>query len=448
MRVSVIGLGKLGLCTAVCFAAKGHRVHGVDSNQDMVTALQQRNCPIDENDLPRLLDRSWKNLIVSTNTAAAVIDSDITLIIVPTPSTDRGDFSNDYVLTVLEEIAQSIRKKNSFHVVGVVSTVMPGSCENLFRPMLENATGLTCGKDFGLVYNPEFIALGSVIRNFLNPDMVLIGASDRQSSDLTRSLYRSTCDNMPSIRTMSLINAEITKISLNCYVTTKISFANQLAAICEKVSGADVDAITSAMGEDSRIGKKYLQGGLGFGGPCFPRDNIAFQYFANETGTPSKLGTEVVAINHEIVNRHVNLISKHTVPGGKVVFLGLSYKPGTHIIEESQAVMIAAALARKGHRCVLYDPLALEEAKKALGELVDYVEDPYQGFVDADAIVVMANSPEYLQIDWRQTARLAKDKALLVDTWRILKDQKLDGFVYRGMGLGPGQPYDRRVTEK
>lgn len=436
MNVSVIGLGKLGLCTAACFASKGHNVLGMDKSQHFIDELSAHRCPINETGLVKLLDAAWNNFSVSSSADDVVMSSDITLIIVPTPSNPSGNFSNDYVETVLHEIAPAIVRKKKFHVVAVVSTVMPGSCDNQFKPLLEKLTNLTCGTDFGLVYNPEFIALGSIVKNFLNPDMVLIGAYDKHSAELTERLYLSTCENKPYIAMMSLINAEITKISLNCYVTTKISFSNQLAAICEKVPGADIDDITTAMGADSRIGSKYLRGGLGFGGPCFPRDNIAFQCFAKKAGHHATLGTQVVLINNEVVERVVKIICDNTPSHGKVTLLGLSYKPDTHIIEESQSIMIAERLADSGYQCVLHDPQALEEVKGVLGDRVQYVKDPYEGFVNTDAIVLLANLTEYTQLDWLRIASLTHKNALLVDSWRVLKECMPSDFTYRGIGIG------------
>ncbi len=347
MNISVIGLGKLGLCTAACFASAGHTVYGYDLNDHFRAELKSRRNPIDETGLTKLLESAWSNLQIVDTYDAAVQASNITLIIVPTPSLPDGRFTNEYLVKVLEGLSPALKAKEGFHIVDVVSTVMPGSCDDLFKPLLEQATGKRCGIDFGLVYNPEFIALGSVIRNFLNPDMVLIGASDERSGAMVRDLYASTCKTRPTMAVMSLVNAEITKISLNCYVTMKISYANGLAAICEQVPGADVDVITAAIGADTRVGAKCLKGGLGFGGPCFPRDNIAFQAFAEEFGANAVLGKAVVNVNNSIPERLFQKIAVKCPAPAKVALLGLSYKAETHIIEESHSVMLAKAQVTK-----------------------------------------------------------------------------------------------------
>lgn len=418
----------------------------MDSDREIVEALRFKRCPIREPHLPEFLNRSWDNLSATTRVEEAVFNSEITLIIVPTPSTAAGDFSNEYVVRVLKDMSPALKRK-AFHVVDVVSTVMPGSCERIFKPLLEEMTGKVCCRDFGLVYNPEFIALGSVIRNFLNPDMVLIGSSDSLSAEITASLYRKTCENHPHIALMSLTNAEITKLSVNCYVTTKISFVNQLAAICEKIPGADVDVITDALGMDTRIGGKCMRGGLGFGGPCFPRDNVAFQYFAKEVGILSTLGNKVVETNKGVVGRVVELICGNAKAGGKIVVLGLSYKPNTPIIEESQSVMVVKKLVEKGFRCYLHDPEALGEIREEFGGCVQYIEDPYAGLKDADAIVLLTDWEQYRELDWTRAVRSAQKDVLLVDSWRVLKGQKVHGFRYRGLGVGPRQSEHGGNTE-
>ncbi len=436
MNISVIGLGKLGLCMAACFASKGHLVIGVDTNQQVLDQLRLKQCPIDEPGLEELLEEAWGNLTIGDNAKEAVSNSEITLIIVPTPSRPDRKFTNKYVENALEALAPTLKEKDGFQVIDVVSTVMPGSCDSRFRPLIEKITGKVCGSDFGLVYNPEFIALGSVIKDFLNPDMVLIGASDKQSGEMVKELYLATCESNPDIKVMSLINAEITKLSLNCFVTMKISFANELASICEKVPGADIDAITDALGSDTRIGSKYLKGGLGFGGPCFPRDNQAFQAFARESGTEPRLGPQVVAINNSVVDRLSDIISKNTNAGDKVALLGLSYKPGTHIIEESQSVMLARRLVDSGFAVSVHDPKALSAAKGALNDSVSYFDDPYECIKDAAGIILLTNWQVYEALDWKLAGTLVKDRALLLDSWRVLKNMHFDGFRYAGWGVG------------
>lgn len=438
MRIGVFGLGKLGLCTAACFAAKGHRVVGFDVDQGLMAALQAGHCPVRETGLEDLLTLGRPNFTLETEPAAMVRDTDLSLIIVPTPSHPDGRFSHAAVKKALAVIGPALREKSAFHVVNVVSTVMPGSCQGAFQPFLERLSGKACGLDFGLAYNPEFIALGSVIHNFLNPDLVLIGASDDLTGSLVRELYRSTCDNDPHIAVMSLINAEIAKLSLNCFVTMKISFANELAAICEQVPGAEADVVAAALGADSRIGPKCLKSGLGFGGPCFPRDNLAFQVFAREAGWEAALAPQVVRLNRAVVDRLCRLLYQHFKPPARVALLGLAYKPGTHIVEESQSLHLAQRLLKTGYTLKLHDPQALEEARARLGDGPDYCPDVYSCLADADAVMLLTNWPVYHCLDWEAISFLARENAVLIDCWGGLKGRIGSKFRYFRLGSGPG----------
>ena len=437
MDICFIGLGKLGLCSAVCFASKGHRVIGVDNDPDHVAALNAGQCPIVEPNLCGLLDKARPNMTFTTDAAAAVRDSAATLIIVPTPSGPDGAFCNDGIETVLDVIAPALAAKQDFHVVDIVSTVMPTSCETLFKPRLEALTGKRCGQDFGLVYNPEFIALGSVIWNFLNPDLVLIGASDPRSGAIIRDLYASMVDSDPAYGVMSLTNGEITKLSLNCYVTMKISFANELTRICQVTPGADVDVVTQAIGNDTRIGAKCLKGGMGFGGPCFPRDNVAMQRYAATNDLTLRLSPAVTAVNRDVVDRLCAMIAARVPAPGPVALFGLSYKPGTHIVEESQGLMLAGKLIEQGYDVRLHDPMAVRLSRQEMQGLGQVFDDPVLAAENARAVVLLTNWPDYAALDWERLERQAGADPVLIDTWRVCKDRTFDRFTYLGLGLGP-----------
>ena len=436
MDIAVIGIGKLGLCSAACFAARGHRVIGVDSRAQHVAALRNGECPVQESGLPELLDVARRNLTFTTDLAQAVRDSAAALIIVPTPCNPDGAFSNAAVEAVLDDLAPVVAAKKDFYIVDVVSTVMPGTCETVFRPRLEALTGKRCGVDFGLVYNPEFIALGSVIRNFRNPDLVLIGSSDSRSGAAIQALYASMVDNQPAYGLMGLTNAEITKLALNCYVTMKISFINELTALCEKTAGADVDVVSAALGADSRIGSKYLKGGLGFGGPCFPRDNLAMQRYAADCGCELRLSPAVTRVNADIVERLFRLITARVPAPGPVALLGLAYKPGTHIVEESQSLQLANRLTRAGYAVRLHDPRATRlapEAMAGLGQCLDTVE---QAVAHARVVVLLTAWPEYAALDWDKLEEAAGPAPWLLDSWRLVADRTFRRFSYLGLGLG------------
>ena len=277
MRISVIGLGKLGCPLAVVLATKDHVVVGVDLDESTVASVAAGIAPVEEPRLQELLTAAHKadRISATSDVSEAVRRTAVTFVVVPTPTDDSGGFSLDAVLTAMEEIGHVLRERDDFHLVVLTSTVLPDSMRARVLPTLEHASGKTCGADFGLCYNPEFIALGSVVADLLNPDFILIGESDERSGDLLASIYDGVCENEPAMARMGFANAEVTKLAVNTFVTTKISYANMLAELCERIPGGDVDTVTRAIGLDSRIGGKYLRGATAYGGPCFPRDNVA-----------------------------------------------------------------------------------------------------------------------------------------------------------------------------
>ena len=303
MQIAVIGLGKLGAVMAAVLADRGRTVIGVDVNPDAVKAVNEGRAPVEETGLGEMIAKNRERLTATVNSEAAVTRARITFIVVPTPSEADGTFSLRYVLPAVEAIGRALRHKTDYHLAVLSSTVMPGSTGGIVRPLLEEISGKRCGRDFGLCYNPEFIALGSVVHDMCNPDMVLVGESDARSGEMLADLYRRVCENQPGIARMNFVNAELTKLAVNTFVTTKITYANLLAQVCERVPGADADVVTSALGLDSRIGVKYLKGALGYGGPCFPRDNIAFASFARSRGVEATLAEATDRVNRRQVAR-------------------------------------------------------------------------------------------------------------------------------------------------
>ena len=368
MRISVVGLGKLGAPLAAVLASKGNEVLGVDVNPDAVRLLNEGRAPVEEPGLQALVSESQERLSATTDLRAAA-GAEVSILLVPTPSDDRGAFSNEHVLAAVEEIGRGLAASEDYHVVVVASTVMPGSCDTEIRPALESASGRRIGESLGLCYSPEFIALGSVIRDMLEPDMVLIGESDARAGDVLERLYGGVCENDPPFRRMSLVNAELTKIAVNTYVTMKISYANALADMCERLPGADVEAVTDALGLDTRIGGKYLRGGLAYGGPCFPRDNKAFGVFARDLGAEPLLAEATDAVNVAQTDRLARVVESRLEAGNAVGILGLAYKPDTGVIEESPGLALARLLGSAGYEVRVYDPVATEAGVRALGGL-------------------------------------------------------------------------------
>ncbi len=438
MRISVIGLGKLGAPLAAVLASKGHEVIGVDVDERPVHLINQGKAPVYEPGLETLIRASQKRLSATGDYRLAVSTTDATFIIVPTPSDESGSFSLRYVLAAAESIGRALRHKEGFHLVVLTSTVMPGATGGEVLPTLERASGRRCGRDFGLCYNPEFIALGSVIHDMLNPDFVLIGESDPRAGDMLADIYRNLCDNDPPIARMNFINAELTKLAVNTFVTTKISYANMLAEICEHLPGADVDTITSALGLDSRIGRKYLKGATGYGGPCFPRDNLAFIHLARRLGVQAVLAEATDRLNRAQVARLAEIVLSRLPGGGRVGILGLSYKPNTNVIEESQGVELARYLLARGIPVVLYDPAAMDDARAVLGDNAIFASSAAECVRQADVVVLATPWEEFRAIAPSQL-NYTNGRPVLVDCWRILDRRQYEAVAdYVGLGIGPG----------
>jgi UDPglucose 6-dehydrogenase len=436
MKLSIIGLGKLGAPMAAVMVHKGHTVTGVDVNPAYVAAIQEGRAPVNEPNLAAMIQANRERLSATEDCQAAVLATEVTFIMVPTPSEPGGGFSMKYVLSAAEQIGAALRTKAGWHLVVLSSTVMPGCTGGELLPALEAHSGKKCGRDFGLCYNPEFIALGSVIKDMLNPDMILIGESDARSGELLEKLYKGVCDSNPRIQRMNYVNAELTKLSVNTFVTTKISYANMLAQVCERLPGADADVVCSAIGSDSRIGQKYLKGALGYGGPCFPRDNVAFSALARATGAPALLAEATDQLNRRQIPRLAEIVRTRLPKDGTVGVLGLSYKPDTEVIEESQGLELAKFLASTGLRVVVYDPAAMENAKRAIGSAVTYAASAADCARQADVLVITTAWPEFKKLT-PADLKPGDRRPAIVDCWRVLPaNQFADLSEYLRLGYG------------
>lgn len=418
-KVSVIGLGKLGACMAACFAARGFETIGVDLNPKNVDALNRGEAPVEETDLPAMMARGRQRLRATVETAAAVLESDATFVIVPTPSDAEGKFSLQFAAASFHEIGKALKNKKGYHLVVLTSTVLPGGTQSLI-PILERNSGKKCGADFGVCYSPEFIALGSVIRDFLNPDFVLIGEHDARGGEVLEQFYKKISENGAPVARMNLVNAELTKISVNSFMTMKISFANMLAVFCERLPGGDVEAVTRALGLFGGVGKKSLKGGLGYGGPCLPRDNVALSALAKSLELDLGIPAAVDVFNRSLVDRALERILKKVRGRGRVAVLGLAYKPHTWVIEESQGLELARRLVEKGFSVTVFDPQALEAAKKILQGGVAYAQSPAEAIRDAEVVVITTPDPSFenLSFDTPKKGR----KKIVFDVWRLYKE--------------------------
>lgn len=413
--LAVIGLGKLGLCTATCFASAGYRVIGIDVIEEVVDSINKGEPHIVEPGISELLK---ENRIEATTDFSRIKEADVSFTIVPTPSKEDGNFDVKYMKSAIEGAAQNL-EKGKYHLFSIVSTVTPGAVENEIKPIIKNMTGRS-DEEYGLCYNPEFIALGSVIKNFMNPDIVLIGESDKKAGDILEEIYKSTCKNNPPIMRTNIVNAEIAKISLNTYITMKINYGNMIGELCEKIPGANADEVTKIIGSDTRIGKKYISAGTAYGGPCFPRDTIAFDSLAKTWGVDAK----VVRATHEMNEYHAKRIIKllenqlGDLAGKTVSILGVSYKLDTNVTEESASIKLANELINKGAIVKLHDSSSINPEVVSKAEMHNNIGNSLAG---SDIAVIMLPSKEYKELPSSVfTEKMNQSRVL--DCWRIRQD--------------------------
>jgi UDPglucose 6-dehydrogenase len=314
----------------------------------------------------------------------------------------------------MQPIARAVRDaEKKGHIFVCSSTTTPGSVDGVLIPMLEKETGWKCGEGFHVCYNPEFIALGNVVNGLLEPDFVLIGEGDSEGGAALEALYRKYVRNNCRIARMSIISAELTKISVNSYITMKISFTNQLRMIADRFPKADINVILDAIGTDTRIGKKYLKPGLSFGGPCFPRDNRLLAFAAREAGVQAPLAEASDKTNELTKLNLLETVKREVSPGDTVIILGMSYKPDTYITEESAGLHLAQHLKRHGYRVIVHDFAAEPANSPALHEfevLGNLNELKHRN--DIAAAVICCPWPKYRDIELSPVTKL-------IPTWTL-----------------------------
>ena len=410
--VSVCGLGKLGACMAATFAARGFSVVGVDIDPEKIRKVNAGEPPVDE---PRLAEtmKEGRERLRATDDPSETVATDASFFIPPSPSLPDGSFSTEYLLKAMQPVAKAIRvagKKG--HIFVCSSTTTPGAVDSVLIPMLEKETGWKCGSEFSVCYNPEFIALGNVVNGLLEPDMVLIGESDPESGAALEELYRSYTRNKCRIVRMSIVSAELTKISVNSYITMKISFTNQLRMIAEQFPKANINAILDAIGTDTRIGQKYLRAGLSFGGPCFPRDNRLLAYTARKTGGAAPLAEASDKVNELTKSTLLEKVTKLAPTGATVLVLGMSYKPDTYITEESAGLHLAQNLKRQGYRVIVHDFAANAENSPSLLEF-EFLKDVNDlSKTDVDLAVICCPWPQYRDVKFSSATKV-------LPTWQL-----------------------------
>lgn len=435
--VAVVGLGRLGAPIAACIAAKGFEVTGADIDVSRVDLVRAGRAPVEEPGLDELIAANHARLRATTRIADAVRGAGVTFVVVPTPSEVHGGFSLATLRPALAVMGDALRDTRDYHLVVITSTVLPGSLRQCVLPILEARSGKLCGPEFGLCYGPELVALGSVIRDFRNPDLVLIGESDDRAGATLAALQAAFRDRAPRVLRMSFESAEVAKLAINTFVTTKIAFANMLADLCERVPCADVDVVTNAVGADSRIGRRYLRGGAAYGGPCFPRDNAALAFLARVLGADALVPEATDAANRAWMDQVADRVRMRVRPGAIVAVLGTAYKADAPVVEASHGLELAQALLKDGYRVRVADPRALAATRAVLGERASYAASARQAVRDADAVVVTTDEAEFRALG-PGDFRTADPRVLVVDCWRILA-RALAGAAhldYHAVGVG------------
>jgi len=367
LNIGILGIGKLGLCFGLNLENKGFTVVGVDVHEGYVNSINSKTLFSFEPQVNALLKAS---LNFSATTAISEVLSDdfmLLFIMVATPSLPDGSYDHTQIEHVAEQLIAFGKREKQVHLV-IGCTTMPGYCDDLAK-RLEHF-------NYTVSYNPEFIAQGDIIRNQLYPDQVLIGEANETAGDLIEEVFTQLCENKPVYCRMSRLSAEIAKIATNCFLTTKISFANSIGDLAIKV-GAEPEKILHAIGADSRIGNKYLSYGFGFGGPCFPRDNKALGLFARNNNYALLLSEATDEINKRHLAFQLQDYLDTYSEDEKIVFDGITYKKGSLLLDESQQFALALLLAKAGRKVVLRDQeVVLTAIKKEYGNLFDYEPNP------------------------------------------------------------------------
>ncbi len=420
--IAVIGTGYVGLVTAAGFAELGNEVWCVDVDPDKVDALKRGEVPIYEPGLSECLERHRAKLHFSTALAPALEHARLLLVAVGTPPTYSGDADLSAVHSVLAAMPSSDR-----HALVMKSTVPVGTGEAIRRNF--RAAGKPSP---AYVSCPEFLKEGSALEDFLHPDRVVVGDDGGWAGDAVAALYDPL--GAPLLRT-NIPTAEMIKLAANAFLATKISFINEIANVCEE-TGADVLEVARGMGLDHRIGRHFLQAGLGYGGSCFPKDVSALKQLAGNSGYHFQLLTAVIEVNELQKRRVMAKLQKHlgSLVGRKVALLGLAFKAHTDDMREASSLVLSARLLADGARVHAYDPVAEREARKLLAG-VEFADSSLDALTDADAAVIVTDWPEFSELDWARVAELMEGE-LVIDGRNMLDPRTVReaGLVYEGIG--------------
>ena len=437
MKIAVIGTGYVGLVTGTCFAEVGIEVICIDVDQKKIDNLKKGIMPIYEPGLEEMVLRNMEKerIKFSTNLAESIKGCEVAFIAVGTPPGEDGSADLKYVLAVAREIGQNI---DEFCVVVTKSTVPVGTAEKVKSAVQEELTKRNSELQFAVASNPEFLKEGAAIDDFLKPDRIVIGVESKQAEDMMRKLYKPFLLNGHPIIFMDVPSAEMTKYAANSMLATKISFMNDIANLCE-IMGADVNMVRKGIGSDGRIGNKFIYPGIGYGGSCFPKDVKALIKTAKDNGYTMQILESVEAVNDAQKSILFNKIMKHfdgNIKGKTFAMWGLSFKPKTDDMREAPSLVIIEKLLAAGANVKAYDPVAMKEAKHILGEQIEYTKNENNALIDADALLIVTEWPDFRSPDFQVVKKLMRGNAIFDgrNIYDITEMQEL-GFDYYCIGV-------------
>jgi UDPglucose 6-dehydrogenase len=431
MNIAVVGTGYVGLVTGTCFAEMGNHVTCVDIDANKVERMRNGSIPIYEPHLDVLFERNIKQgrLQFTTNLEEAIADASIIFLALPTPPGEDGSADLSYVLGVANNLGRLIK---DYKIVINKSTVPVGTAEKVREAIAKNAT-----VHFDVISNPEFLREGFAVDDFMKPDRVVIGTKSEKAKKVMSDLYAPFVRQGNPIYFMDERSAELTKYAANAFLATKITFMNEIANLCEKV-GANVDAVRIGIGSDSRIGKRFLFAGIGYGGSCFPKDVQALYRTSQDYKYDFKILSSVMEVNEIQKTVMVEKLRQHfdgNLAGKKFAVWGLAFKPDTDDIREAPALYIIRDLIAAGASVSAFDPEAMENVKRTIGEVIHYANDPYEAVQDADALLIatewsLFRTPDFDKMKETMKGKVIFDGRNLYDLQRMAEM----GFHYNSIG--------------
>lgn len=412
MKISVVGSGYVGLVTGMGFVKLGNQVVFIDIDYKKIQLINQAKPPIYEEGLEGLMQEFKGKYYATKDYREAILNSDITFICVGTPSKEDGSIDLTYVKKAAEEIGKALREKEGYHVVVVKSTVLPGTTEELVNPIIEEYSGKKAFEDFGIAMNPEFLREGVALRDFLNPDRIVIGVQDDKTRKILETLYAPI--NAPRLM-VDIKTAEMIKYASNAFLATKISFANEIGNICKKL-GIDSWKVFEGVGLDHRISPHFFRSGIGFGGSCFPKDVRALIKKAEEVGEEPLILKAVMEVNERQPLKLLELLKKHVpdLKGKSIGVLGLAFKPNTDDIREARAIPIIQKLLEGDAKVIAYDSKAMENFKPIFPQ-IEYANSAQEVLGKTDTILIITEWPEFEELDY--------SGKIVIDGRRIKKAQ-------------------------